>query len=112
MSKDINDITQNIISSNKELFEKLSDVTTDKEVKDIKNRILGLEKKISKIDTTLEQVFEMLNNITVFIEDAEDNEPELDDEEDWTPYDDRNFTYDDDDDEPYEDEWNNHEDES
>jgi hypothetical protein len=43
------------------------------------------------------------------------NGDDLDDEEDWTPYDERNFSYnnnDDDDDDEEESEWNTHEDES
>jgi hypothetical protein len=71
------------------------------------------------MDDTLIKLFDILNTITVFIEDAESmNGDDLDDEEDWTPYDERNFSYnnnsddEDDDDEEGVDGWGTREDES
>jgi hypothetical protein len=53
------------------------------------------------MEKVLNQLFEVINNITIFIDDAEEiaDSEDLDDEEDWTPYDERNFSYDDDNDE-------------
>jgi hypothetical protein len=113
MCKDVSNISNEIVAINKELFSKITDITTAKEIQLLKISVSKIEEKLSRIDETLEKVFEMLNNITIFIEEAEDSEEELDDEEDWTPYDERNFHYhDDEENDDIEDFWNNHEDES
>ena len=67
----------------------------------IQKSIKQIEDKINSMDETLIKLFEILNSITIFFEDIEELEPELDDEEDWTSYDERNFSYEDNDD--YED---------
>lgn len=74
---------------------------TETNIDELKNSISNIELKIEKIDTTLEKLFEILNSITVFIEENDESQAELEDEEDWTPYDERNF-YSDDEEDPTE----------
>lgn len=109
MSKDFDDISKQIIQQSKDL--KSIDNNISKDISDLKKSIKSIENKIKSMDDTLIKLFDILNSITVFIEDAEAiNEQDLEDEEDWTPYDERNFSYDEDEDE--ESDWNNREDES
>ena len=113
MSRDFDDISKQIIQQNKDL--KNIDNHISKDISDLKKSIKNIEVKIKSMDDTLIKLFDILNTITVFIEDAESiNEADLDDEEDWTPYDERNFSYhnDDDDDESDGDDWGVREDES
>jgi len=111
MSRDFDDISKQIIQQSKEL--KGIDNHISKDIVDLKKSIKNIENKLKSMDNTLVKLFEMLNNITVFIEDAEDiNEEDLEDEEDWTPYDERNFSYKDREDEDNDDEWSNAEDQS
>ena len=114
MSKDFDDISKQIIQQSKDL--KGIDNHISKDISDFKKSIKNIESKLKSMDDTLIKLFEMLNNITVFIEDAEDiNDEDLEDEEDWTPYDDRNFSYKDkdrDDEDDNNDEWNLREDQS
>ena len=83
-----------------------------KDIVDLQKSIQNIEQKIARIDQTLEKLFDILNTITVFIEENDETDHELDDEEDWTPYDDRNFTYEYDEDDGADDYWSSHEDES
>ena len=106
MSRDFDDITKNIIKNNKELHNVESSIS--KEIDNLQKSVKKIENKINSMDETLGKLFEIMNSITVFLD--EEDEEEIDDEEDWTPYDDRNFSYEDND--MYEDEWNSHEDES
>lgn len=108
MSRDFDDISKKIIQQHKEL-KNIDNISKD--ISDLKKSTKNIESKIKSMDDTLMKLFDILNSITVFIEDAEAiNEQDLEDEEDWTPYDERNFSYRDDDDE--DDDWNNREDES
>jgi hypothetical protein len=106
------DISKQIIQQSKEL--KGIDNHISKDIVDLKKSIKNIENKLKSMDDTLVKLFDILTNITVFIEDAEDiNEEDLEDEEDWTPYDERNFSYKDNDDEDNDDdEWSNSEDQS
>ena len=109
MSRDFDDISKQIIQQNKDL--KNIDNHISKDISDLKKSIKNIEAKIKSMDDTLIKLFDILNTITVFIEDAESmNEADLDDEEDWTPYDERNFSYNNDEDD--EDDWGTREDES
>jgi|LakMenEpi03Aug12_release.lakeMendotaPanAssembly.Ray.scaffolds.fasta_scaffold777204_2 septal ring factor EnvC (AmiA/AmiB activator) len=117
MSKEFNDIIREINKQNKELHSIDNSISKEvvKEISDLKKSVKNIENKIRSMDDTLIKLFDILNTITVFIEDAESmNGDDLDDEEDWTPYDERNFSYnnDEDDDDEEESEWNIHEDES
>lgn len=113
MSRDFDDISKQIIQQSKEL--KGIDNHISKDIVDLKKSIKNIENKLKSMDDTLVKLFDILTNITVFIEDAEDiNDEDLEDEEDWTPYDERNFSYKDnnDNDEEDDDEWSNAEDQS
>lgn len=117
MSKEFNDIIREINKQNKELHSIDTQISKEvvKEIIDLKKSIKNIENKIKSMDDTLVKLFDILNTITVFIEEADENQLELDDEEDWTPYEDRNFSYRNDseyDDEDEEDEWSNGQDES
>jgi len=117
MSKEFNDIIREINKQNKELHSIDNSISKEvvKEISDLKKSVKNIENKIRSMDDTLIKLFDILNTITVFIEDAESmNGDDLDDEEDWTPYDERNFSYNnnDDEDDEEESEWNTHEDES
>lgn len=108
MSRDFDDIFKEINKQNKEIHN--MDNHISKDILDVKKSIKNIEQKMKSMDDTLMKLFDILNSITVFIEDAESiNEQDIEDEEDWTPYDERNFSYSDDDED---DEWSNHEDES
>jgi hypothetical protein len=115
MSRDFDDISKQIIQQNKDL--KSRDNSISKDISDLKKSVKNIEAKIKSMDDTLIKLFDILNTITVFIEDAESmDEVDLDDEEDWTPYDERNFSYnnsdEEDDDEENVDGWGIREDES
>ena len=118
MSKEFNDIMREINKQNKELHNIDSNISKEivKEISDLKKSIKNIENKIRSMDDTLIKLFDILNTITVFIEDAESMaESDLDDEEDWTPYDERNFSYnnnDEDEDDEDGDGWGIREDES
>jgi hypothetical protein len=105
MSRDFDDIAKNIVKQNKEIHNIENNISKD--IDNLHKSIKKIETKINAMDETLIKLFEIMNNITIFLEDAEESEPELDDEEDWTPYDERNFSYEDDSDEDYEDYENN-----
>jgi chromosome segregation ATPase len=114
MSKEFNDIIREINKQNKELHSIDNSISKEvvKEIADLKKSVKNIENKIRSMDDTLIKLFDILNTITVFIEDADSmNGEDLDDEEDWTPYDERNFSYNDDEDEE-EDNWGIREDES
>jgi seryl-tRNA synthetase len=111
MSKDIEHIMREVMKSNKEIHNMDKDLCKD--IVDLKKSVKNIETKIKGMDETLEKLLDILNTITVFIEEADEGELDLNDEdeaEDWTPYDERGFSYEEEYDE--EDEWNNHEDES
>jgi len=118
MSKEFNDIIREINKQNKELHSIDNQISKEvvREIIDLKKSIKNIENKIRSMDDTLVKLFDILNTITVFIEEADENQSELDDEEDWTPYEDRNFSYrsdsEYDDDEDEEDDWSNGQDES
>ena len=116
MSRDFDDISKQIIQQSKDL--KGIDNHISKDIADLKKSVKNIENKLKSMDDTLVNLFDILTSITVFIEDAENiNEEDLEDEEDWTPYDERNFSYNnnnnnDDEDDEDESEWNSREDES
>jgi len=123
VSKEFDHIMQEINKQNKELHNLDNQISKEivKDIYDIKKSIKILEIKIAKIDQTIERVYDLLNSITIFIENAEELEEmeDDDDEEDWTPYDERNFKYGEEEDDDNDNEdiggdnyWSSHEDES
>lgn len=97
------------------MSKELHSMTTD--IEQIKQSIKSIDQKIVSIENILEQLYELVSNITVFIDDAEEisDSNHDEDEEDWTPYDDRNFAYNDDNDDEDiggDDYWSSKQDES
>jgi hypothetical protein len=111
MSKDIDRIMKEVVQSNKEIHNMDKDLSKD--IANLQKSVKNIENKLKSMDETLEKLLDILNTITVFIEEADEGELDLndgDESEDWTPYDERGFSYTDEYEE--EDEWNNHEDDS
>jgi|LakMenEpi03Aug12_release.lakeMendotaPanAssembly.Ray.scaffolds.fasta_scaffold406476_3 hypothetical protein len=102
MSKEFDQILRELNKQNKDLHS--IDVQVSKalvkDIVDLKKSVRNIETKLILMEKVLNQLFEVINNLTIFIDDAEDiaNSEDLDDEEDWTPYDERNFSYEDDND--------------
>jgi DNA anti-recombination protein RmuC len=103
MSKNIDDVIREIVKSNKEIHTMDSHFTKD--MKELKQGFKNLEYKIKRLDETIQKVYDILEAITIALHEAEIEEEmieELENEEeteDWTPYEDRNFTFDQDDEE-------------
>jgi hypothetical protein len=108
MSKSFDDTMKQIMNNGKQLN------LFDNNISEIKDSIKILDNKIDSINEKLGILIDIVNSLSVFIEDAEDiNDQDMeDDEEDWTPYDERNFLYRDRNDEDDDDEWSNSEDQS
>ena len=66
-----------------------SDLNISKDILKVKKSIKNIEDKIYSMEDTVNRMFEILNTISVFIEEAED-QGELDTdeevEESWNPY--------------------------
>jgi hypothetical protein len=103
MSKEFDQILREINKQNKDLHNIDIQVSKAlvKDIVDLKKSVKNIETKIVLMEKVLNQLFEVINNLTIFIDDAEEiaDSEDLDDEEDWTPYDERNFHYEDDNDE-------------
>jgi len=103
MSKNIDDVIREVMKSNKEIHN--IDNHVSKDMAEMKRQIKSLESKILRMDETLQKVYDTLEAITIALHDAEIEEAMMEDleeqeeNEDWTPYEDRNFTFDQDDDE-------------
>ena len=119
MSKEFDQILRELNKQNKDLHS--IDVQVSKalvkDIVDLKKSVRNIETKLILMEKVLNQLFEVINNLTIFIDDAEDiaNSEDLDDEEDWTPYDERNFSYEDDNDDEDiggDDYWSSKQDES
>lgn len=110
MSQEFNEIPK----KNEGIY--ISKNDSQKDILEIQKSVKNIETKIILMEKVLNELFEVINNITIFIDDAEDiRDEDLDDEEDWTPYDERNFQYEDDNDEEDiggDNYWSSHEDES
>jgi hypothetical protein len=102
MSKEFDQIIKEINKQNKDIHNMDNIISKEivKDIHEVKKSIKGIEQKILSMEHILEQLYELVSNITVFIDEAEeiaDTNYDDEDEEDWTPYDDRNFSYDDND---------------
>jgi len=83
MSNDYSDIVNQI----KEMKE--NDLNVSKDILKIKKSIKDIEDKIYNIDDTVSRMFEILNTISLFIEEAEeqgDLDSDEEAEESWNPY--------------------------
>lgn len=119
MSKEFDHIIREIAKQNKELHNLDNQISKEvvKDVFEIKKTIKTLENKITKIDFTIGRIYDLLNSITIFIEDAENMHDEnMEEDEDWASYNEENFSYndnnDDEDEESEDTGWGNYEDES
>lgn len=119
MSKEFDQIIRELNKHNKELnsIDNTLSKQLIKDIADLKKSNKTIETKIVLMEKVLNQLFDLINNITIFIDDAEDiadSSYDDDDEEDWTPYDDRNFSYNDNDEEDIggDDYWSSKQDDS
>ena len=107
MSRDINDIMKEVAKSNKELHS--MDTHLTKDINELKRGFKNLEIKIQKMDEVLQKVYDILEAITIALHEAEledamiEELEEQEEGEDWTPYDDRNFSFDENEDDDEED---------
>lgn len=106
MSKDFDDTMKQIIKNGKPINS--FDENTSKDLSEIKNYVKSLDTKIESIDEKLGLLIDIINNLSIFISEEEEESDELMDSE-WSPY---NIYDDEDDDYEEESEWNNHTDES
>ena len=107
MSKSFDDAMKKIMNNGKQLN------LFDNNISEIKDSIKILDNKIDSINEKLGILIDIVNSLSIFIEDAEDmDDQDMDDEEDWTPYDERNFLYRDNSEDNDDDEWSNTEDQS
>lgn len=89
MSRDIDDVIKEVMKSNKEIHK--VDDKLSKELNGLDRDIQGLKKDIKSLSDKLDDVLEILNTLTIFIEDAEsildedDNEEEYQSNEGWLP---------------------------
>lgn len=89
MSRDIDDVIKEVMKSNKEIHK--VDDKLSKELNSLDRDIQGLKKDIKSLSDKLDDVLEILNTLTIFIEDAEsildgdDNEEEYQSNEGWLP---------------------------
>lgn len=93
MSREFDDIAKNIIKQHKELHNVENNIS--KEIDNLQKSIKKIEAKINSMDETLIKLFDIMSSISIFLD--EETDEDIDDEEDWTPYDDRNFSYEEDD---------------
>lgn len=89
MSRDINDVIKEVIKSSKELHK--VDDKLSKEISSIEKEILTLKKDIKGLSSKIDEILNILNTLTIFIEDAEQivQDEDVDDEyqsnEGWLP---------------------------
>lgn len=87
MSNSYEDIIKEITKNHQILHN--TDISISKDISSIKKSIKNIEEKIYHIDDTVNKMFDILNTISIFLEEAED-QGELDSDEDgedsWNPY--------------------------
>jgi hypothetical protein len=89
MSKNIDDVIREVMKSNKEIHNMDNHLTKD--ILEVKKGIKNIENKMKVLENKIEQVIDLLNTFTILISDMDDmDDSDIDDEEeneDWTPYD-------------------------
>ena len=88
MSKDIEDISKEILKTNKEMHQiedKLS-----KDINDIKKLIKNLDKKVDLVLNKIQE-FEVIMDAVELMEEQTDDEEEDEYNKEWNPYDDEDF---------------------
>lgn len=89
MSRDINDISKEIMKNNKQIHD--MDKNISKDIEGIHKEIQNVKKDIKNLSTKIDLALEILNTLTIFIEDAEhiieddDNDEEYQSNEGWLP---------------------------
>jgi flagellar capping protein FliD len=89
MSRDFDDVIKEVMKSNKEIHK--VDDKLSKEINSLDRDIQGLKKDVKSLSDKLDDVLEILNTLTIFIEDAEsildedDAEEEYQSNEGWLP---------------------------
>lgn len=89
MSREFNDIIKEVIKSNKELHK--VDDRISKEISELDKEIQGLRKEVKGLSSKLDEILEILNTLTIFIEDAEsiideeDHDDDYQSNEGWLP---------------------------
>jgi hypothetical protein len=87
MSKDINDIMKEVIKSGKEIHR--VDTKFSKEIIGLQKDVEGLHKDIKVIASKIDLILDLLNSLTIFIEEEDESLDDDDDEyqsnEGWLP---------------------------
>jgi uncharacterized coiled-coil DUF342 family protein len=88
MSKEINDIIKEVVKQTQDLEK--SDNKLNSDVSDISREIKSIKKDIKKMSEKIDDILDLLNTLTIFIEDNENiiDEDELentDSNEGWLP---------------------------
>jgi uncharacterized coiled-coil DUF342 family protein len=88
MSREINDIIKEVVKQTQDLQK--SDNKLNSDVSDISKEIQSIKKDIKKVSEKIDNILDLLNTLTIFIEDSEDilDEDELDStdsNEGWLP---------------------------
>lgn len=89
MSRNIDDVIKEVVKSSKELHK--VDDKLSKEIGSIEKEILTLKKDIKGLASKIDEILNILNTLTIFIEDAEqiiqdeDAEDDYQSNEGWLP---------------------------
>lgn len=89
MSRDFDDVIKEVMKSNKEIHK--VDDKLSKEINSLDRDIQGLKKDVKLLSSKLDEILEILNTLTIFIEDAEsimdneDHEEDYESNEGWLP---------------------------
>jgi seryl-tRNA synthetase len=87
MSRDFDNIMKEITKNGKEIHNMDSHISKD--INELKRTIKSIENRVKLMDDKLNQLINIMNNITIFIGDDEDVDMEDYDSaenEDWNPY--------------------------
>lgn len=115
MSKEYENIIKEISKQNKDLNSIDSLISKDiiKDLDSIKKTLKIMDERSKRIETTLESLFELINSITIFIEDEGVlDDDELEENENWTPYNEYNYDDNDEEDIGGDNYWSNNEDDT
>lgn len=94
MSRDIDNLMKRVMENT--LESQQTEIRVSKDISELRRHIQSIEIKVDAMDQTLMKLFDILNSISLLIEDAQYPEDE-EEVEDWTPYNENNFSFDDDD---------------
>lgn len=89
MSREFNDIIKEVIKSNQDLHK--VDDRISKEIAELDREMQFLRKEVGGLSSKLDEILEILNTLTIFIEDAEsiideeDHDDDYQSNEGWLP---------------------------